>query len=229
MENDFSKGIAFILEADTEYQFYDALIKHYCKKHPECQLDEKTDTANFERYYTLSGPFGKRIIRMNSVGTISQIHNSASWFNSVCLEKGQTFPWTVFLCYDTDAYHADITKFYQDDWKEFRNKLSKRRVKKVVDLAASADMEDVMLQDLHGISVFMERSSDLRPEDLPTGKKGAARMKRLFICQRQQGYTSKVYHKGERARALINCLDLDLIAASRILPLSEVEEECFQN
>lgn len=187
MANEFEKGIAFIVEAETEYQFYDALLKHYCKKHPECRLEENTDKTNFERYYTLTGPFGKRIIRMNSVGTISQIHNSASWFNSVCIGKGQMFLWAVFLCYDTDAYHADVTKFYQDDWKEFRNKLSKRRVKRIIDLAASADIEDVMLQDLHGISVFMERSSDLTPKDIPTGRKGAARMKQLFIQQRKLG------------------------------------------
>lgn len=227
MENEFERGIAFIMEADTEYQFYDALLNHYGAKHLECQLEIQQDSRNYEAYYTVTGPFGKRIIRLNSVGTISQIHNSFSWVNHVCLERGKSFPWIVFLCYDQDAYSGDVTKFNKDDWKKFQGKLSKRRIKKIVRMAASADMEDVMLKDLHGISVYMDRDTDLRLEDLPPGKKGSAKMKQLFIQQRKLKRTKAIYHKGERARGLIDCLDMDLIAASNILPLAEIEKWCF--
>jgi len=181
MEHDIEQGFAFILEGATEYQFYDALLQHFCAKHVGCRLEQRQDPENFELYYVLHGPFGKRMIRFNEVGTITQIHNSLSWVKNVCLAtKGKAFPWTIFLCYDTDAYDADITKFYEDDWQEFRTKLAKRRIKKILDLAASADIEDVFLQDLHGIGVFMGLTQELCQADIPSGRKGSARMKQPF-------------------------------------------------
>ena len=227
MTNKYNKGIAFIAEGDTECQFYDALLKHYCKKHQDCSLSEEQDPANFETYYTLTGPFGIKIIRMNSVGTITQMHNSASWFNNICALKGDRYPWTVFLCYDTDEYNANITKFYQDDWQTFRARIAKRRAKRIIDLAADADIEDLMLLDLHGISRYMERKTDLTQDDIPKGRKGSARLKQLFIQQRALGETKMYYHKGDRARALIDCLDMDVICAGNLLQLDMIERECF--
>lgn len=222
--NDFEHGFAFIMEADTEYQFYDALLHHFSRKHPECTLEMAQDSINFEPYYIVKGQFGKRIVRMNSVGTITQLHNSYSWYNSVCLAHSRSDFWTVFLCYDTDSYNSDVSKFYEDDWLEFRNKLKKRQKTNVLDLAARADMEDVFLIDLHGISVFMGLTEDLTAHDVPSGRKGSSRMKQLFIAQRRLGKTDKCYHKGERARLLIDCLDFDKIIESNVLPLIHVEQ-----
>ena len=96
---------------------------------------------------------------MNAVGTITQIHNSASWLQNNCVQaKGKKIPWTVFLCYDTDSYNADVTKFYKDDWKTFRKMINAQRgVKKIVDMAVDADIEDIFLLDLHGISCFIPK------------------------------------------------------------------------
>lgn len=223
MEKDFDQGFALIMEAETERQFYEALLLHFAQKHSECTLEQRKDTDTFERYYVVHGPFGQRIVRMNAVGTITQIHNSASWFNNkAALTKGSV-PWTVFLCYDTDNYNADVTKFYEDDWKEFRQRLSARRAKKIIDLAANADIEDIFLQDLHGISLYLGLQAELTPEDIPTGRKGSARLKQLLIRLRKQGRTNIFYHKGERARDLIDCLDMDKIIQSNIVPLHLLE------
>ena len=182
---------------------------------------------NGEQRYELSGAFGSRVVCFNSVGTITQIHNSGSWFKNVCFAKAVSCPWTAFLCYDTDAYDADVTKFHRGDWKLFRESLLKLGDIKIVDLTAKADIEDIMLLDLRGISVYMKRDTDLTPEDIPPGRKGSARMKRLFIQQRERGKTNSFYHKGSRARALIDCLDLDLITEKSGIPFLEIDWECF--
>ena len=124
---------------------------------------------NGEQCYELSGAFGSRVVRFNNVGTITQIHNSGSWFRNVCFSKASSCPWTVFLCYDTDAYDADTTKFQKGDWKLFRKSLLKLGDIKIIDLTAKADIEDIMLLDLHGISVYMNatltsRRKTFRPE-----------------------------------------------------------------
>lgn len=223
MAQDFDQGFALIMEAETEHQFYDALLLHFAKKHPECTLEKKLDKDTFEYYYVVHGPFGQRIIRMNAVGTITQIHNSASWFNSKASLTKKSVPWTVFLCYDTDNYNADVTKFYEDDWKEFRQRLSSRHAKKIIDLAANADIEDIFLQDLHGIGIYLGLKEELTPQEIPSGRKGSAKLKQLLIQLRSQGKTTVFYHKGERARKLIDCLDLDKIIQSNIIPLNTIE------
>lgn len=121
MDQEFEQGFALIMEADTEYQFYQALFLHYGRKHPECSIECLNDPVTFEPYYIVHGPFGKRIVRLNAVGTITQIHNSASWFSNRCLSgHPQAKNWTVFLCYDMDDYSSDVSKFYEGDWAQFR-------------------------------------------------------------------------------------------------------------
>ena len=118
-----------------------------------------------------------------------------------------------------------MTKFHEDDWANFRKMIKGRSgAKKIIDLAVSADIEDVFLLDLHGISCFMGLDTDLTQEDIPCGRKGSARIKQLFIKQRQLGRTQAVYHKGERAKGLIESLDMQKILDSGILPFQWVEE-----
>lgn len=163
---------------------------------------------------------------MNAVGTITQIHNSANWFQNNCVQaKGKKIPWTVFLCYDTDSYNADVTKFYKGDWETFRKMINTQRgVKKIVDMAVDADIEDIFLLDLHGISCFMGLDSDLTQEDIPSGRKGSAKLKQLFIEQRRLCRTQAVYHKGERAKKLIDALDMQKILDCSVLPFEQVEQ-----
>ena len=226
MENSYEQGFAFILEAATELAFYDILLNFLAERHPECKLEKRTSDEIYEPFYVVQGPFGTRVIRMNAVGTITQIKNSVHWFQNTCIHaKGKKIPWTVFLCYDTDSYNADITKFYEDDWKNFRTEISNgSRPVKIIDLAASAEIEDVFLLDLHGISQFLGLEEDLKPEDVPNGHKGSARLKQLILKQRQLNRTMVVYHKGERAKNLIKFLDLQKIMESDLLPLYHLEK-----
>lgn len=94
-------------------------------------------------------------------------------------------------------------------------------------MAVNAEIEDVFLLDLHGISTFMRLDKELMPEDLPKGRKGSSKMKPLFIEYRKQNKTTAFYHKGERARALIDCLNMGSIISAKLLPLQEIERECF--
>ena len=90
------------------------------------------------------------LIKFNIVGAVTQIIHSGKWFANTCVKKFK-IPWQVFLCYDTDSPDKDISKFYEDDWKLLRDELKKAKAKDIVDLAASADIEDVMLVDLEGM------------------------------------------------------------------------------
>ena len=83
---------------------------------------------------------------MASVNSVSQMTNSATWFDRAYVGENPEIDWTVFLCYDTDEYNSDITKFHEGDWAMLRESISPA-AQKVVDMAAKADIEDVMLCD----------------------------------------------------------------------------------
>ena len=87
---------------------------------------------------------------------------------------------------------------------------------KVVDLAAEADIEDVMLCDLPGVLPFL----GLPPEtEMPPGNKGKAKLKKLY----RKVAPNKAYHSGERAKDLISHLDMAEIRASAPIPLGEID------
>lgn len=87
---------------------------------------------------------------------------------------------------------------------------------KVVDLAAEADIEDVMLCDLPGVLSFL----GLPPEtEMPPGNKGKTKLKKLY----RKVTPSKAYRSGERAKGLISHLDMAEIRASAPVPLGEID------
>lgn len=95
-----------------------------------------------------------------------------------------------------------------------RNELVKYDVHEVIDLAARADIEDVLLYDLEGICNFLKI-------DVPnclTGRKGKAKMKALF-----RGCGS-AYHEGERSESLIRALDMEKIIQKSPINLSRLVE-----
>ena len=119
--------------------------------------------------------------------------HSSRWFISQCKNKHRDVgSWIVFLCYDLDNYKNDITKFYEGDWVNLRTSL-KKKAKAVHDIAAAADIEDIILSDIEGISRFLGSPNTMA---LPTGSKGKAKLKKLF---RQ---ANRTYHEGKRARTL---------------------------
>jgi len=217
MKEVFSKGVAFILEGATEKVFYIALLEHFCKKHTGYLLEKRNNTETGEVFYVLSCENYCVIIKLYVVGTISQVTNSGIWFQRACYEEHKSTEWTVFLCYDTDSYTADISKFHEGDWKELRNSLGSSKAKEIIDLAAQADIEDIMLVDEENIFSFLE----IEPRAIPSGRKGKVKMKNLFRDAK------KAYHAGDRAKALVEVLNFDKLVKDSPVELSEVERVCF--
>lgn len=219
MKENFSKGIAFILEGETEKVFYLALLEHFCKKHAGWEITKISDSKSGEIYYVLLSEEKNVIIKVFVVGTISQVTHSGAWFENRCHKIYPSLKWTVFLCYDTDDYIPNITKFYEGDWGELRKQLAKSKAREVVDLAAQADIEDIMLLDCDGIFRFL----NILPCPIPVGSKGKKKMKKLF---RLLGPGS-AYHEGIRAKGLVDALDLDLIIKKAPLDFQKIEKACF--
>lgn len=90
----------------------------------------------------------------------------------------------------------------------------------VTDLAASADIEDIMLCNLEDVLVFLNLPADA---PLPKGRMGKVRMKRLF----RMVAVNHPYHEAEKARPLIQALDMGKIAERAPLPLSKFESTLF--
>ncbi len=219
MKQYYSAGIAFVFEGETEKVFYHEMLKYFNRRHPEYLLEEKQDMNTGERYFVLSSDQNKVLIKLNNVGTVSQVSNSADWFHNRCYSENKRIGWTIFLCYDTDSYSNDIGKFQEGDWKALRTSIGKHRGCKVIDLAAKADIEDTLLLDVAGVFAFL----GMPVVPVPTGNKGKSKMKKIF---RLKGRGS-AYHEGERARTLIESLDMEKIISKSSIPFLEIEKHCF--
>lgn len=215
MEKKYKYGYAFVLEGDTEKEFYYALLEHLCKKH-DATISRIVDTTSPDISYELQMGDEVVLIKFNTVNTITQVPRTGKWFNIQCVSKyGSGILWYVFLCYDKDDYKEDISKFHEGDWAVLRKSLKK--AKQIVDVAAAADIEDVMLQDINHVCHFLGCS----PPVTLVGKKGKSKMKNLF---KEHGM---YYHEGKRARDLIGALDMDFLIDINIVPLKEIERLLF--
>ena len=88
---------------------------------------------------------------------------------------------------------------------------------KVVDMAAEADIEDVMLCDLTGVLSFLGLPQQKK---IPPGNKGKTKLKKLY----RMVAPNRAYHSGERAKDLISHLDMTGIRASAPIPLEEIDK-----
>ena len=189
----YDKGIAFICEGDTEKTFYLTFLKYLCRKHG-ATMERRAEKNSPDILYILELAGKNYLIKFNVVSAISNMPKAGKWFEAECTKTYKCHRWYAFLCYDTDAYSDNISLFYKDDWINLRRTLEKYGTI-VVDLAAAADIEDIMLCDLEGICHFLD--CPLSAAESLSGRKGSSKMKSLF---RSQG---KSYHKGERALSLI--------------------------
>lgn len=216
MKLEIENGFAFILEGDTEKEFYYSLLSYLCQKHG-ATLTREVDTSNPDINYILQKKSGASLVKFNVVNTITQIPRAGNWFNTQCVGKYATANgWYVFLCYDQDDYKGNISKFYQGDWSVLRNLLKK--AVQVVDVAATADIEDVMLQDIDHICQFV----GCVPPVVLKGGKGKVKLKRLFLDH------GKCYHEGKRAKDLIDTLDMEVLINGNLVPLQEIERLLFK-
>jgi len=195
----YVKGIAFIMEGATEKVFYRAFLQWLADKHG-CRFERIDSTDIGEILFEWTRGTEVALIKFNVVGAVTQVVHSVKWFRNTCSKKYK-IPWNVYLCYDTDSPGNDISKFFEDDWKLLRADLRKAKAKSVVDLAAQADIEDVMLCDLPGICRYL----GVTPPERLIGRKGKAKMKALY---RSCGRT---YHAGEKSEDMVKKLDFEKI------------------
>lgn len=216
MDGVFGKGIAFILEGDTEKEFYLSLLNFLCGKYG-VQINREITDDTPDIVYTIQKGSEVLLIKFHTVNSVENMPRSGKWFTSQCVSKYKgKHDWYVFLCYDTDNYKNDVSKFHEGDWAELRAKLKK--AKGIIDIAAAADIEDIMLQDLEGVCAYL----GCTPPVTLQGSKGKRKMKKLF---RDHG---QYYHEGTRARSLIDSLDMQKLIDSGSVPLIEIERLCFQ-
>lgn len=216
MEKEFSRGCAFIFEGETEKVFYISFLEYLCKKHSaNLERVEELDSApNIE--YNLKKADETILFKFHVVNTVTQMPRAGTWFNTQCHDKYKgKLEWNVFLCYDTDDYTEDVSKFQEGDWDVLRKSLKK--AKDVIDVAASADIEDIMLLDKEGICRYLG-CDDF---DEPRGRKGKVKMKNLFRDHQM------VYHEGKRAKELIDSLDMEVLIEKNFVPLGIIEEILF--
>lgn len=209
----FDKGIAFICEGDTEKEFYLSMLTFLCNKYNA--IMEKQEPQDVEDViYQIQVGDTCLLVKFYCANTVSGIPKAGKWFEAECLKKyGARKEWEIFLCYDTDSHNNTVSQFQEGDWQDLREKLSK--AKKITDLAAAADIEDIMLVDLQSICDYL-KIAIVSYNDLK-GRKGYAKMKYLYRgC-------GKSYHKGKRARPMIDYLNKQKIIDSGVIPLCEIE------
>ena len=211
-KNEVCRGLSFIVEGATEKVFYLEYLSQLCK---DKGLVLKKDLETQEDRYTIASANDEKIVMMASVNSVSQMTNSATWFDRACVGENPKVVWTVFLCYDTDEYNSDITKFHEGDWAMLRESIAPS-AQKVVDMAAEADIEDVMLCDLPSILSFLGLPQQTK---IPPGNKGKTKLKKLY----RKVAPNRAYHSGERAKDLISHLDMAKVRASAPVPLKEID------
>lgn len=215
MDKSFKRGFAFILEGDTEKEFYYSFLEFLCRKHGAI-LSRTVDKSDPDIIYEIQICDDIYLIKFNVVNTITQVPHTGKWFNSQCAGKyGSGMNWYVFLCYDKDDYKEDISKFYEGDWAVLRRSL--KSAKEIIDVAAAADIEDIMLQDIEHICKFIGCEIPL----ILRGRKGKTKLKNLF---KEHG---RYYHEGKRAKEVIDSLDMNLLIEANLVPLKEIERLLF--
>ena len=122
----------------------------------------------------------------------------------------------VLLCYDTDG-DASLNLDTRA-WRRFRQDLAKMKLP-VIDLAADADIEDVMLVDIDGVRRFLGLGRDVEPR----GRKGKAKLKSLYKAVD----VTQPYKSGERARDLIRSLSFDVIEERAPMNIRALREAAF--
>lgn len=198
-------GIAIIAEGETEAVFYEEFLRWACDSlGRNCSDIDVLD-------YRVDGSRGT-LVRIHVVGSVSQMTNSETWFYRSCRDKYPELEWTALLAYDTDGYNAPVSKFHEGDWLRLRHEVGKAAT--VIDLAAVADIEDIMLCDYIGVMKYLSLPLDT---PVPCGGKGKSKMKKLF--KKKEAFTH--YHEGERARPLIQALDFNVLMDRSPIPLRE--------
>jgi len=217
--SEFARGVAFICEGQTERVFYHSMLEYYLSKHRDYRVIKELDRNLCEYQLVLENDLQSVLVKTFTVGTIiANTQAPANWFKNSCKQQHKQIDWTVFLCYDTDSHNKDVSQFQEGDWKELKKSIKKNKQTSIIDLAASADIEDIILLDMEGVCSFL--GIILCP--IPVGRKGKSKLKKIF---RDNG---SCYHEGERAKPLIDHLDKEIIISKSGIPFKMIDEVCFR-
>lgn len=91
----------------------------------------------------------------------------------------------------------------------------------VFDLAAEADIEDVLMCDYAGVLAWLLLAPDT---PVPSGRNGKNKLRRLFQLSGRRG----AYHAGERSRGFVESLDMAQIEAQVPFDLGELRRRVFE-
>lgn len=209
----YDAGVAFIVEGQTEEEFYRQYLFWACLNHHGSYIREGRDLG--EVCYVVCNEGRETLVKFMSMNSISQITNSGAWFLRSCAARHLGIPWHVFLAYDTDGHSAPVSQFHEGDWAALRGEIGASAAS-VTDLAAEADIEDVMLLDAEGVLAFLGLPLDTK---IPAGGKGKSKMRRLH----RMVSVRNAYHEGSKAGPLIKSLDMGLVASRSSIPFEAID------
>lgn len=212
MESGCFKGLAFIVEGDTEKVFYHEYLANLCLRFGYAL---KKDNASQEDLCVIDMGDDKALAMFWSSNSVSNIASGSIWFKRACAEAYPKVRWTVFLCYDTDEYNAPITKFHEGDWAALRRDVAVDATD-VVDMAADADIEDIILCDLENVLKFLGLPESTQ---IPPGNKGKTKLRKLH----RMVASNRTYHSGSRARPLIQALNMERLRSCAPVPLERID------
>jgi len=207
---DYIKGMAFVVEGSTERVFYHEYLKWCCSQTAGASMEQLPN-----KDFVIVTDQGAVLLKFNVMGSVGSVPNAINWIRSIC-SKEAPHPWTVVLCYDTDGNAAQ--NLDTRAWLRFRQDLGSLGLP-VIDLAADADIEDMMLVDIDGMRSYL----GLEPGVELKGRKGKAKLNSLF----KTIDVTQPYHEGERSRDLIRNLDFQVIETCAPLPIDEIRKAVF--
>lgn len=176
-----NKCLVFILEGDTEKEFYKYLVQYIKKKHQVTKFSTQIE------YLDVKG-----------VGCFKKI--AGRKFEKVVKKKyGSDCEYTVVLCRDTDVF--ELSPKPPVKWEDVKKDFLEKGASRVIDVKAKHSIEDWFLYDLDGIAKFLKVE---KPKNLK-GKNGYEKLQNLYKK------ANKVYYKGSKSNGLIQKLSMDVI------------------
>lgn len=176
-----NKCLVFILEGDTEKEFYKYLVQYIKKKHQVTKFSTQIEYLDME-----------------GVGCFKKI--AGRKFEKFVKKKyGSDCEYTVVLCRDTDVF--ELSPKPPVKWKDVKKDFLEKGASRVIDVKAKHSIEDWFLYDLDGIAKFLK----VEPPKNLKGKNGYEKLQNLYKK------ANKVYYKGSKSNGLIQKLSMDVI------------------
>ena len=131
-----NKCLVFILEGDTEKEFYKYLVQYIKKKHQVTKFSTQIE------YLDVKG-----------VGCFKKIAGR-KFEKDVKKKYGSDCEYTVVLCRDTDVF--ELSPKPPVKWKDVKKDFLEKGASRVIDVKAKHSIEDWFLYDLDGIAKFLK-------------------------------------------------------------------------